>query len=182
MSDPVLVDPRVSRAKFEREVGNLLSPVVDVRSRGWIVESAVYPTLRVTFLTAHLDFPFAEFTAEMDFTNYDVVPPSVKLLHPVTLQPMRAFGYQLTERGVMNIVVGGHPETGLPFVCLPGVREYHTHPEHDGDSWDLYRARGDGRPFVVLDRLWKFCVRPAAYLIVPLKPNTGEIPVAKPKP
>lgn len=34
-----------------------------------------------------------------------------------------------------------HPVHERPFVCIRGTFEYHTHPSHLGDRWDLYRGR-----------------------------------------
>ena len=33
----------------------------------------------------------------------------------------------------------------IPFLCIAGVREYHEHPAHTGDPWELYRTSGAGR-------------------------------------
>lgn len=183
MPDPVLVDPLVSRRKYEREVTDLLSPVLDVRKQGWIVEPVGFPIVRVTFLTAHLPFPVAEFTVEMDFTNYDFLPLSVKFLHPTTLRPLKTIaGFQMTEQGPRHLIIAAHPDTRLPFLCLPGVREYHTHPEHNGDAWDLHRYSKNGRLYVILERLWRFCVRPVSYIVVPEFPKKEKIPFVKAKP
>ena len=32
-----------------------------------------------------------------------------------------------------------------PFLCIAGVREYHEHPAHSGDHWELHRPFGGGR-------------------------------------
>lgn len=32
-----------------------------------------------------------------------------------------------------------HPITHLPFVCMIGTNEYHTHPSHVADAWSKYR-------------------------------------------
>ena len=37
----------------------------------------------------------------------------------------------------------------IPFLCHPGVREYHEHPAHDGNDWLLHRTSVEG----TLDRL-----------------------------
>jgi hypothetical protein len=49
------------------------------------------------------------------------------------------------------IVVDNHPVTKRPFLCVKGIREYHEHPQHDGDSWCLYR--GLINVYAVLDRV-----------------------------
>ena len=33
----------------------------------------------------------------------------------------------------------------IPFLCIAGVREYHEHPAHSGDHWELHRPFGAGR-------------------------------------
>ncbi len=34
-----------------------------------------------------------------------------------------------------------HPVHERPFVCIRGTFEYHTHPSHLSDRWDLYRGQ-----------------------------------------
>jgi hypothetical protein len=58
----------------------------------------------------------------------------------------------------MNIIIKGHPNTKEPFMCLQGTLEYHSHPQHNGDSWDLYRYRGEGTSFFILENIWKYCI------------------------
>lgn len=38
----------------------------------------------------------------------------------------------------------------VPFLCMRGVREYHRHPAHTGDSWLLHRKRGEGTLAAIL--------------------------------
>ena len=97
----------------------------------------------------------------VDYTNYDLWPPSVTFVDPCTRQPtspaVRA--PQTEAAGVRDALVDGHPETGRPFLCLPGVREYHQHPQHTGDDWLLHRAAGAGRLAVLCERIWQRMVR-----------------------
>lgn len=37
-------------------------------------------------------------------------------------------------------IVPAHASTNLPFLCLPGVLEYHTHLQHRHDRWVEHRA------------------------------------------
>ncbi|WP_241359668.1 putative metal-binding protein, partial [Escherichia coli] len=48
----------------------------------------------------------------------------------------------------------------IPFLCLPGVREYHDHPAHTGDSWLLHRRSGEGSLHFILESIWKHGVEP----------------------
>ncbi|WP_420128124.1 putative metal-binding protein [Longimicrobium sp.] len=52
-----------------------------------------------------------------------------------------------------------HDPEEVPFICLPGVRAYHDHPAHTGDSWMLHRPRGTGRMSVLLEHLHRFGVQ-----------------------
>lgn len=51
---------------------------------------------------------------------------------------------------------------GLPFLCIAGVREYHEHPAHSGDLWELHRESGAGRLARVLEVIHKYGVEPIA--------------------
>ncbi len=62
-------------------------------------------------------------------------------------------------------VVHRHPKTGLPFLCVPGVREYHEQPIHEGDDWLLHRG-SCGLPYVV-EAIWKTCVKSVRPLLIP---------------
>jgi hypothetical protein len=33
-----------------------------------------------------------------------------------------------------------HPVLGRPFACVQGTFEYHCHPSHLNDRWDIYRS------------------------------------------
>lgn len=37
--------------------------------------------------------------------------------------------------------LGGRPTTGEPFLCLPGIHEYHIHSSHLNDPWENLRPR-----------------------------------------
>lgn len=159
MSEPILVDPKVSRIKFNKEVNDLLKLAPELRKRGWIIELVKYPTVRVTFLLAQINPPIALLTAEIDFTNYNYLPPSVKFLHPVSSQPVNYPALQVPGDLKSNRMIAGHPETNLPFLCLPGVREYHSHPQHNGDSWDMHRYTGEGGLYFLLNHIEQYCVK-----------------------
>lgn len=82
----------------------------------------------------------------LDLTGYDQQPPSVAFHDPWTWQPAAyasiPLGHLTAAAGQpgMLVVLDTHPETRKPFLCMRGVREYHKHPQHDGDDWDMYRG------------------------------------------
>ena len=68
----------------------------------------------------------------------------------------------------------------VPFLCLPGVREYHEHPAHAGDAWELHRANGAGRLVRLLEVITKYGIEPIGGFKVQMIPqisfNFGEPP------
>jgi len=85
----IVVDPRVSRAKFEREIALYRQLERDYVRRGWWMLRAEYPEVFIVFGTDKIRPPVVVFGALIDFTNYDLWPPSVKLVHPFTGEPYK---------------------------------------------------------------------------------------------
>jgi hypothetical protein len=61
----------------------------------------------------------------------------------------------------------------VPFLCIAGVREYHEHPGHSGDSWELHRSTGAGRLVRLLEVIHKYGVDPLRGYSVNLVPQVG---------
>ncbi|MDQ5827161.1 MAG: hypothetical protein M3441_23605 [Chloroflexota bacterium] len=181
----LLVDPAVSRAKFAREVAEYRKIEDDLLRRGWWMLRAEHPEVFVVFANPALKPPAVIFGALLDFSNYDLWAPSVKLVDPFTREPYKAkeLPTVLKRRTVSQVPPevaamiqqqGGEvPEIvqddplmqwytleDEPFLCLPGIREYHEHPAHSGDSWLLHRDRGEGRLYFILEKLYKYGVQP----------------------
>lgn len=155
-----LLDPKVSEIKFNKEVESYRKQERILRKRGWILESALFPIVRVTFITIQVNPTIAPLTIDIDFTNYNILAPSVRFLNPATLDPIFVPGIRkLPDGNVQNLMVQAHPNTKEPFICMPGIREYHNHPQHDGNSWDLHRYTGEGTLFFILDKIWTYCIK-----------------------
>jgi len=178
-----VVDPEASRAKFAREVERYRALEVVYRRKGWLLLDATFPEVFVVFAAAKLK-PAALVTGVViDFTDYDLRPPSVRFVDPLTREPLKFkdLGFRMARRqaaagappGLMMV-----PGVGLqmippfqdliqangpdeePFLCLPGIREYHDNPAHTGDSWLLHRASGEGSLAFILDKIWTYGVNP----------------------
>src|SRR5437867_1717392 len=105
-------------------------------ARGWDFKEVVFPKIKVHFL-ARNSKPLVGMIA--DCTDYNYVPVSVVYtdlsFHPLKYAQIPEF----VCPGVPRRIVQEHPITHLPFICLRGIREYHTHYQHQIDSWGLYR-------------------------------------------
>jgi hypothetical protein len=180
----LLVDPEVSRAKFDEEVSDYRRVQDAMIRRGQWLITAEYPEVFVVFGAPNCNYPTWAFGAVLDFTNYDLWPASVKLVNPFTKVPYRAAEMPAPawlQRVNMSTPVPGQVPTNvvsvdrlmqaqrpeeIPFLCLPGVREYHAHPAHTGDSWLLRRTLGEGKLYRLLDVLFQYGSAPIAGLHV----------------
>lgn len=164
------VDPTVSREKFKDQIAAFRRIETDLGKRGcWIVH-ADFPQVVALFATPRLKPPALVFGAIIDFTNYDMWAPSVRLVDPFTREPY-VFGRLPTQlnrlvstsnpgqRTLQPLMQAASPDE-IPFFCIPGVREYHEHPGHSGDSWLLHRNNGEGTLFFLLEQLLKYGIDP----------------------
>jgi hypothetical protein len=183
-----VADPAVSRAKFEREIAEYRAVEAEYRRRGWFLVEAEFPTAFLVLTAAHVQPVPVLFGVEFDFTDYDLLPLSVTLVDPFSREPYRAkelptvlprlvgeggaplrqdaLKARVAEAGgqaPIGVAVGQlmmwHDPEEIPFLCLAGVRAYHEHPAHTGDSWMLHRHRGTGRMAVLLEHLHRFGVQ-----------------------
>jgi len=175
----LLVDPVVSRAKFDRELA-LYREIQDSYVRqGWWLIKAEFPEVFVVFASSRAKPPVVVFGVLLDFENYDLWPPSVRLVDPFTRVPYKAneLPVQLVRRmptqgtneptGQTNtqaqpqlqVIAQSHGPEDIPFLCIPGVREYHQHPAHSGDSWLTHRGKGEGTLHFLLERLYSYGVQ-----------------------
>lgn len=168
-----IVDPQISRRKLERELAVWAQQAEIFRQRGYLVVAREDLRVDVGFL-ARLPLssgpePLAGMVAcaRIDFTNYDVWAPSVVFIDFFSGAPVKpsvmAFDHASSVRTAQglppNFLIDPHPETGLPFLCHVGVREYHEHVEHDGDQWLLHRGEGAGTLLAICELIWRSMVR-----------------------
>jgi len=173
------VDPAVTRAKFDREVGRFRDQEASYRRRGILMQEVAFPTVTIAFCGFRMKPAPLLGAVRIDFTDYDLMPPSVRFVDPLTHEKlltkdltlallrlpkvegtpreaviaMMAQGIPIAQPG--NLVQSGGPDE-VPFLCLPGVREYHEHPAHTGDSWLLHRASGEGCLAFIVENIWKY--------------------------
>jgi hypothetical protein len=195
------VDERVSRAKFDRELEEFQALESEYRRRGWLLVESDFPTVVFVMAAPQLNPPPIVTGVAFDYTNYDIEPPSVHLVNPFTFEPYLAKQLPTTLNraisGLQQIAVPGFPGGGIrinqiqplmvshspdevPFLCIAGVREYHSHPAHTGDAWELHRTTGAGRLVRLLEVIHKYGIEPIQRYAVQLTPQVAgfESPVA----
>jgi hypothetical protein len=162
---PRLVPEAVTASKIERDLAAWRANAGVYRQRGWILLGQNDVTIDVGFLArvavGRSGMPIMTVAIRLDYTNYDLWPPSVTFIDPYTGEPARPLVQALDEAdGLVNdVLIDQHPATGMPFLCLPGIREYHMHPQHTGDDWLLHRTTGAGNLHVICDRVWRRMAR-----------------------
>lgn len=194
MSQSQFVDPRVSRAKFDREIAEYHDLGSDYRRRGWLLVRAEFPWILVVLAAPQLKPPAIVTGVAFDYTNYDMRPPSVRLVDPFTGNPYKA--KELPTHLKRSVESAGPPIPGLqlplgaearfvaqqplmqwygpddtPFLCIAGVRDDHDHPGHSGDAWELHRRSGAGRFVRLLETITRYGVQPIADYQISLQPR-----------
>lgn len=176
-----VVDPEVSRAKFDREVLEYRELEATYQKRGWLLLKAQFPEVVVAFAATRLRPAPIVAAVVVDFTDYDLQPPSVQFIDPFTREkllhanlsffmlrrpetphlPPDAIAAMVQQGGLQfsSLIQCNRPDD-FPFICLPGVREYHDNPAHTGDSWLLHRGSGEGSLAFVLEKIWTYGVQP----------------------
>lgn len=161
----ILVDSEVSHRKFERELELWRDQEDAYRRRGWLMLGQGELTVDIGFLArvplAGGSLPAMTACVRVEFTNFDLWAPSVEFIEPFTSEYAAPLVQALvdSDEGPRELVVQSHPGTGRPFFCVPGVRQYHEHPQHSGDSWLLHRQTGEGSLATICDRLWRAMAR-----------------------
>lgn len=141
------MDRAVSLRKFKADIRLLSTDAAAFAAgKGWRIISTDYPTLAVAIRhsrsSREIEFRFA-------CDDWDELPPSLALHDPEE-------GLELPWKEWPNgswAALDGHPGTGKPFLCLPGIREFHTHPNHSKDRWNGYQLRGTYRLVNIIDRI-----------------------------
>jgi len=182
----------VSIAKFEQQIEEYRGLARDYQRRGWLLVEASFPEVLVVLAAAAIRPAPLVFGVRFDYTNYDAEPPSVRLVDPLTREPYlhkdlptqlnRALPAQLVPMPGMpggiqlqgaQPLMQAHSPDEVPFLCLAGVREYHDHPGHSGDVWDLHRISGAGRLVRLLDVIYRYGVEPIVGYSVNMIPQIG---------
>jgi hypothetical protein len=140
-SDPLL-DERVARRKFT-EATELYDNRAAFASLRWDIRPPRFSTLRVMRTVSG----GRVVGVELELRNYDYLAASVLYLgpegRPLTWPQLAPFvrAFPAPDGGPQRSrIVAAHASTDLPFLCRPGVLEYHTHLQHRHDRWETHRG------------------------------------------
>jgi hypothetical protein len=191
----MLLDPGVERRKFDREVALLEKNAARLQALGaWVVRKerpeidvmfvprvplrvlvpiAKRPGLLTPQTYQAVEYPAISgraFGVRVDLRGYDQAAPSITFRDPWSwdLSAYAALPIgQLADdpKKPQIVLLDGHPTVKRPFLCLRGVREYHEHPQHDGDDWAMYRSATN--VYVLVERIARIglsAVRPQVVL------------------
>ena len=185
------VDPEVSRAKFDREITDYRSMEDDYRARGWFLVKARWPLAAVVLASNKTSPPAIVTAVQFDYTNYDAEPPSVRFVDPFsgrlllfkelpTRLPRMIIGPDMTmpdgtkaQLRKPQELMQADSQEDLPFLCVSGVKEYHDHPGHSGDPWEIHRSAGEGRLVRLLAVISKYGLEPVMSFNVNLVPQVA---------
>lgn len=174
-------DPGVTQRKFDAEVAKFRALEKHFREYGIWMLKCEYPQILLAFATARSPQIFVPFGALINFEDYDARPLQVTLVHPCSERALKFNEVlpQVMQLGMAQVrghflrvrqdasqmhgfsvdqVLQGYefdPEAS-PFLCIAGVRAYHDHPAHNGDSWWLHRGLGHGSLHQIINMLWSY--------------------------
>lgn len=158
-TDFQFADQEVVKLKYAEQLSKFQCAKDHYRRLGVFLLEEAFPNLYFGFTATSLSPLPIIFAVQINFYNYDIVPLSVKFVHPLTFQLMKASQLpskllrKLEGSNELQPLLQAHRDDE-PFFCIPGVREYHEHPYHSGDSWFLYRNMGnEGSLCFILDNL-----------------------------
>jgi hypothetical protein len=163
-----IVDPDVSRRKVQREV-DFWKANSRHQERGWLLLNydEIVPSMEIAFLAkiatnaGSAFLPVIVCAIRLTYENYDLWPPSLTFIDMFSRLPSKPHvrAFLSTPEGPRDVLIDGHPLTNQPFLCLPGIREYHSHPQHTGDDWLLHRSAREGSVSTICDRIWRLMAR-----------------------
>lgn len=166
-------DPMVSRSKFDRELSIFMQVKDYNMQRGVVLIDAEFPFIKLSFYAYRIKPLILAFAIRLDFTNYDLEPPSLRFIDFLTDYDLtypelyiKLIRFQMVQVGDNTVckplqdLIQSHKPKNIPFVCLPGIKEYHSHPAHSNDSWLSRKGKGEGTLGFIIDQLHKYGTEP----------------------
>ena|GEM_PF-1454739 len=144
--------PELSQALFEEGVSQLLNNPVFLVDRGWLLLSTAYPLL---IITIHHRTTGKLRTFRFSFDDWNDEPPELDIIDPETKQPVSGDLWPQYQSYWHKTAWASSPliTTSKAFMCLPGIREYHTHFSHKNDLWEKYKSNPDYNIFGIVSQV-----------------------------
>lgn len=140
--------PALSEARFNNDIAGVTDELCE--QRAWKLFERHYPILDVGFSSPGGVRLRVRFVCD----NWNEQPPSA-VLHEwdgsllVTMPP--------SSTGIFN--ASAHPVTGRPFICMRGLREWHTHSSHVHDLWEPLRSQAEYRLGAIVHQVWSAWIK-----------------------
>lgn len=164
------VDPSVTKVKFDNEFLIFKENELSHRRKGIFLLECNFPDLTFLITAPQLKPAPLLYGVKINFANYNAEAPSVKFINPHTgenllTNQLRSSLPRLVktqdDSSPAQIIqttdlLMSHGQDLEPFICLPGIREYHQHPAHTGDAWELHKGGSEGTLDFILDKIWLY--------------------------
>ena len=179
------IDPKVTHEKFNKELDKFYNSKEIHRKRGIFLLDVEFPNVYLAFSIVKLKPAPIAFAVKINFDNFDFEAPSVVFINPFTFEPITlandigiAFLRKVENSPIPQALIQQN-QGKLPFICIPGVREYHNHPAHTGDSWFLHRGiGGEGSLGFIIDKLHEYGIAPIVSYQAALNLNFNGLSLA----
>jgi hypothetical protein len=136
--------PQLCKARFDEDLAALDEELCAFRR--WTVFEKSYPLLDVGFTSAQ----GKQLRLRANCEAWNEQPPSIELLD------WEGRALTAVPASTTNIFNGtAHPSTGKFFICMRGVREYHTHFSHTNDPWAPLSTQAEYRLGEIITQLWR---------------------------
>ena len=133
----------VSKALFEKSIGRWPPDFSHIDQ--WVFHNVSFPVVDCEFRTEDR----TPLRIYMDCSEWNEQPLSVTLKnsHGELLRSLPS-----ARSNIFN--AGPHQTTGLPFICMAGTKEFHTHPSHLNEKWDQFRDKPGFDIGDILMKIW----------------------------
>jgi hypothetical protein len=129
--DQQILDYEIASIKFNRETTLFQQKPDYWKNQGWEFAEIKFPFLKIIFN--------GEIAIIVNCRNYDLYPPSVYYANPIDFTPLTYQEIRKLVKKTGRLILDDHPVTHLPFICMQGFWEYHTHTSHLNDLWQNYK-------------------------------------------
>jgi len=131
--------PELSRQLFDSQVAQISKNPELLADRGWLILCSTFPYLTVAVVHRATDrirvFQFK-------CTDWNDTPPAMKLIDAETTSDLPGNLWPTDNASHWHHsgwISAANIATQQPFMCMRGIREYHTHFSHVNDRWEDYK-------------------------------------------